>query len=165
MHFNDIPPEGFSLEITGLSLPGLRDEITVKNSSAEVRLDRQGERVLCRGRLRATVILHCDRCLAAYDYAIDNDFRLVLEVVGPDDIGREHTCSAAEMDVVALTEPEVDVKDILQQQFFLNIPVKSLCSENCKGLCAHCGQDLNRTECGCRAAGSSPFDVLSTLKH
>jgi len=44
---------------------------------------------------------------------------------------------------------ELDVNGLLWEEFVLALPVKPLCTENCKGLCPECGQDLNAGGCGC----------------
>jgi uncharacterized protein len=42
----------------------------------------------------------------------------------------------------------LDVMDLLREQFMLALPMKPLCSDDCRGLCPECGANLNRTECG-----------------
>ena len=32
----------------------------------------------------------------------------------------------------------------------LELPMNLLCSEECRGLCPHCGKNLNREKCACR---------------
>jgi uncharacterized protein len=66
---------------------------------------------------------------------------------------------------VHLTEPFVDVVDLLRQQVYLSLPVKQICSHDCKGLCPQCGLDLNREACICpQNVQSSPFAVLAALQ-
>ena len=65
------------------------------------------------------------------------------------------------MDMVYLTEPVIDVFEILARQLFLMVPEKNLCSESCKGLCYSCGINLNQETCGCKKKLKSlPFAVL-----
>jgi uncharacterized protein len=49
----------------------------------------------------------------------------------------------------------LDVIDLLREQFQLALPMKPLCAESCRGLCPHCGANLNRTECGVRRRGTT----------
>ena len=37
---------------------------------------------------------------------------------------------------------EIDLGQLMQEQFYLVLPMKPLCSENCKGLCPNCGEEL-----------------------
>lgn len=52
-------------------------------------------------------------------------------------------------DIVLFTGTKIDMKDIAVNHFLMNVPGKFLCSDNCKGLCAKCGKDLNDGDCDC----------------
>jgi uncharacterized protein len=133
---------------------------------AEVVLNRKGDsRVEIQGVLRTGTRLVCDRCLADYDFAVDVNFHLLLEVQSEESWNvKELECSGADLDTVLLMEPVVDLWDILRQQLYLSLPDKFICSPKCRGLCAQCGLDLNRGECSCVAeAKESPFAVLAML--
>ncbi len=43
----------------------------------------------------------------------------------------------------------LDLKDIVINNIFINLSMKYLCSDECKGLCPVCGIDLNNEECDC----------------
>ncbi len=164
MHFSEIPPQGVTVETDECPAMAAEPGVTVRACTAAVRLDRQGERVLCQGRLAATVDLVCDRCLAVFERRLAVSFRLLLDVAGLEPVEREHVCSRSEMDVVLLAEPEVDVPDLVRQQLLLALPLKRLCRSRCRGLCPGCGADLNRGDCGCQPESQSPFAVLAALK-
>ena len=50
----------------------------------------------------------------------------------------------------------VDIDDIVASNFLMNVEGKYLCSEDCKGLCQHCGADLNEGDCGCSQENIDP---------
>ena len=50
----------------------------------------------------------------------------------------------------------LDIVELLREQFQLALPMKPLCSAACRGLCAQCGTNLNRTECVCGPAWEDP---------
>ena len=50
----------------------------------------------------------------------------------------------------------VDLIDLMREQFVLALPMKPLCEEACKGLCAVCGTNLNKTQCGCAPKWEDP---------
>ena len=134
----------------------------------ELSLHRKGDsRVEVQGRLRTGVRLVCDLCLARYDFPVDVNFHLVLEVPSDDSWHmKELECSSADLDTVLQKEPVVDFADILRQQLYLSLPERLLCSPQCRGLCPQCGQDLNIGECTCTAdEPESPFAVLAKLKN
>jgi uncharacterized protein len=72
----------------------------------------------------------------------------------------------SELDTLQVTEPVVDLEDILRQQVYLGLPAKQLCRENCLGLCSHCGKNLNEGQCSCheKSAAGSPFAVLAAYR-
>ena len=89
---------------------------------------------------RATFVFHgrCDRCLGAFERAYD--------------VPLEHT-------LVATLEDEENDDYIL-----LELPYKSLCREDCRGLCPMCGKNLNEGLCGCTHKSVDPrLAVLGQL--
>ena len=62
-------------------------------------------------------------------------------------------------ELIEVKDDQFDITDLVTESIMLDVPYKLLCSEDCKGLCPFCGQDLNKKNCGCRKA-SSPFDIL-----
>jgi uncharacterized protein len=43
----------------------------------------------------------------------------------------------------------VDVDGLAREALVLSMPPQVACGEDCKGLCAVCGRDLNQGPCGC----------------
>ena len=54
----------------------------------------------------------------------------------------------------------IDIMYVVLQTLALTEDIRFLCSETCKGLCPHCGHDLNAGPCGCKPENLSPFSVL-----
>jgi uncharacterized protein len=55
----------------------------------------------------------------------------------------------------------IDLDEFLTEFLGLEVPLRYLCSEDCKGLCQTCGKDLNGGECGCPKKAKNPaFKVL-----
>lgn len=166
--FTDISKSGNRYEIdddTWFPEPALHRIAPVR---AELSLQRKGDsRVEVSGFLRTGVRLACDRCLGQYDFPVDVNFHLVLEVSSDDDWRmKELECTGTDLDIVLQAEPVADLADILRQQLFLSLPDKLICSPQCRGLCPQCGQDLNDGDCACMPAEQeSPFAVLAKLKN
>lgn len=158
----DIPAEGRSFIFQGHDwLPG--EVKAVGETKAELSLRREGARVLVTGFLELQVHKCCDRCLADFVLPLTAGFAIDFELEGDDQRGREHGCCSGEMDTEFLTGSEIDLHELLAQQYYLALPVKILCNENCKGLCSQCGANLNRAECHCRQDPASAFSVLGKL--
>lgn len=135
----------------------------VGDVQASLGLSRNGARVLAVGSLDLRIRENCDRCLADFILPLTASFKINFELGGQDQLAREHSCRVEEMETEFLQGSEIDLHQLLQQQFYLATPVKALCSEDCKGLCSGCGGDLNRNFCRCERESSAAFGVLRTL--
>ena len=55
----------------------------------------------------------------------------------------------------------IDLREFMTEFLALEVPLRYLCAEDCKGLCQICGLDLNTGECGCDKKQTNPaFKVL-----
>ena len=66
-------------------------------------------------------------------------------------------------EIVLLEGSEVDLDELVTTAFVLAMDTKNLCSEDCKGLCAKCGADLNLGPCGCRPEVDPRLAALAQL--
>lgn len=117
------------------------------------------------GYIGTTVQLDCSRCLEAFSLPMQRRFTLRFSREIPADLhaGRseEVELTADAIGLVYFKGEEIDLKTAMQEQVVLALPLKPLCREDCKGLCPHCGTDLNVATCACGGATvSSPFAVL-----
>lgn len=91
----------------------------------------------------------CDRCLERFSLPMSAAFTVAyLQEQRAGAVAGE----AAEEPEVHVISPETNMIDIgedVRQYLLLAVPVKLLCSEECRGLCPHCGANLNRQQCSC----------------
>ena len=66
-------------------------------------------------------------------------------------------------EIVLLEDGEVDAGDLARTAFILGMDTKTLCSEDCKGLCPRCGADLNLGPCSCGKETDPRLAVLAKL--
>ncbi len=67
-------------------------------------------------------------------------------------------------DYILSKDGYIDADEALTEQILLELPLKHLCKEDCKGLCPKCGTDLNKGSCSCDTSDPDPrFDVLRKL--
>ena len=133
--------------------------------TGRLELAHGGSSISARGWLRVPIRLECDRCLA--------DFDTVLEL----DVNEE--CALAELDVPEaaliaagqagqipiLNDDDVDLSELVRQLVAMNLPTRALCREDCAGLCAQCGHDLNQGPCRCHKPPTDPrWGALGSLK-
>ena len=167
--FNDISPQGNYYEVQEIEgLASQQDFVVKGHLEARCTLKRKGEaKVGMQGCLKANLSLTCDRCLAAYDANVDAEMQMLFETASGDSWQvKELECNFQDLDCITLDEPIIDLDDILRQQLYLSLPLKKLCSEQCKGICSRCGVNLNLAECRCTNEGQDlPFAVLAQLKN
>ncbi len=128
-------------------------------------LRRTPKGIEVKGHIETAVAIHCVRCLREFTLPIVSEFEesfLLMEYAPREE---ERELLPAEMDISFLSEGGLDVREIVEEQIWLNIPIKPLCHEECKGLCSVCGADRNRGECGCDRDLRDPrFAVLKGLR-
>ncbi|MEG1547897.1 MAG: DUF177 domain-containing protein [Clostridia bacterium] len=76
----------------------------------------------------------------------------------------ERIAATEDSDCYGYTGDEIDIDQMILDNLLQNIPMYSVCSEDCKGLCPICGCDLNNAQCSCaQDATVNPFLVLTKL--
>ena len=66
-------------------------------------------------------------------------------------------------DIILLENGAVDLGDLARTAFILDMDTKTLCSEDCKGICPGCGVDLNQGTCTCKKEVDPRLAVLAKL--
>ena len=59
-------------------------------------------------------------------------------------------------DVILFRDSEIEIDDIVYDNFLMHVEGKYLCKEDCKGICPECGKDLNEGECDCSKENIDP---------
>lgn len=155
IHVPGIPEEGVELD----------EEVSVESEvlrePAQVRLklmvQRSGGEVYVSGLIAADIVLGCSRCLGDFS----KDISVPVEVVyrpagecGPEGRGELLT---GELDTGYYDGDELDIAELAREQVLLDVSMKPLCSDSCKGICLKCGKDLNEEgPCGCVADTGDP---------
>lgn len=127
-----IPPEGLNLtKSIEPSEIGLSDDDIACLSPLEVmaKIERIKNAVVAQVEVKTAFSFSCTRCLEdverenfdhfKFDYIIDNNTEFI-------DIGED-----------------------IRQEMILSLPTRVLCKDDCKGICLHCGANLNEEECRC----------------
>lgn len=112
-----------------------------------VELENADSLVTARGRLRATAVLQCSRCLA--DHVVELDIE-VNEQCSLTQIDEPVTPKAGPDEPIPLLSGDlVDLTELVRQVLVLHVPSRSLCRPDCAGLCPGCGRNLSDGPCGC----------------
>ncbi|MBR74539.1 MAG: hypothetical protein CL872_06360 [Dehalococcoidaceae bacterium] len=97
--------------------------------------------------LDTTVQLLCDRCLNAYEHFETSNFYAAIIF---NNMKQKEISESKDGELLIKTNPEqVDLSEIIRQHIISIKPMKSLCEEDCKGLCDVCGVNLNNSSCLC----------------
>ncbi len=146
------PPGEADLDDSGLEF--------VSPIELSLRVVRQGETFWVEAVVRASVVLECARCLRRYTEHLESEFRIMVQRGGSRPEGEEEE----DVKVVAQDAEYVDITQEVHDFVLLSVPMKPLCSEDCKGLCPVCGADLNEIECGCRRERIDPrWEALTKI--
>lgn len=159
---SEIPEEGLELELT----EKISSDESIKLLSpvkASLRIDKKGSEVIITGRAKGTVELQCSRCLKTFGMDIDSVIDVVYHPASEINKEEHYELKGDELDTGFYKNDILNTEDLLKEQLVLNIPMKPLCSEDCKGLCPKCGADLNVTQCNC--AASEIDSRLAVLKQ
>lgn len=137
---------------------------------------KNGNRVAMTGRVTTTLEVACSRCLEPYRVPVDSRIDLTfypatdpLATAKPartspkgDDDGDE--VKEDDLGVSFYSGDFIDLAQIMREQFYLVLPMKPLCADDCKGLCPVCGVNRNRETCSCESTWVDPrFDALRKL--
>ncbi|MDO8548922.1 MAG: DUF177 domain-containing protein [Ignavibacteria bacterium] len=126
------------------------DELELKepfsgNYLVEVKLTKLHNRIILDIDLKTTAFFECDRCGVNYKSNLQNTFQMVyLFGDSPEESNSVNTVYlSSDIDKTKLNKE-------LRDYAILSIPMKKLCSEDCKGLCFRCGKNLNDDSCDCK---------------
>ena len=119
----------------------------------ELKVSKVSDGALVTGRVSTTLSGICGRCLEPAEIELAaEDIELFVE------LGAEEV---------------IDITEDIRAELLLNLPANLLCSDDCKGLCSICGNNLNKNTCDCEPeefdtapddGEPSPWDALDGLK-
>jgi uncharacterized protein len=117
------------------------------------------------GGFEGKLELRCARCLEPVSTTVQEDFDLLYRPLKPGKQGDEISITEAETEIGFYQGHGLELADVIKEQVLLSLPVKSICKEDCKGLCAQCGQNLNQGNCDCTQQRSDPrWSALEGLR-
>lgn len=108
------------------------------------------------GSFSTRVEVRCARCLDPVGHAIEENFDLLYRPQGVDAMGDEASISQADTEIGYYHGPGLLLEDVLKEQILLALPVREICSSECKGLCPQCGANLNLESCDCSGTMRDP---------
>lgn len=104
--------------------------------------------------LEASISCECSRCLKIFERDVSREITAPLS---------ESESAADDPEYYYLESTALDPDEIIVTEMIMDAEQNPLCKEDCLGLCAICGSDLNKGECSCRPEIDPRLAVLSQL--
>lgn len=162
LHVLDQRPERWREEIPAGDGPWSDTDLEFDGPAAvELRAANTGERgVHVEGRLEATLVLECRRCLSDVRHPLDLELDLLF------DPGVEKEGEHEQVYPLEAQASTLDLAGPVREQLLLEVPPYPVCRDDCRGLCPKCGVDRNEESCDCVLEEPDPrWDALRELKE
>ena len=140
---------------------------------ADLILEHRGHReqvadIRLRAAFRGGFELLCARCVEPVPVPLSAEFDLIFRPQDADADARERAITLDETEIGYYEESGLLLEDVVREQVLLSLPTRTLCKEDCKGLCPRCGQNLNLETCSCKStsdpgSSTSKWNALASL--
>lgn len=171
IHLEKIGDDGLDLDepVTGAWLT----EVLGPNSAFQpaqdghlkVHLTRVDDVVNVYGKAAIDLKATCARCLAPVTITLRTPIQVTMvprvPEPSPDNKGE---LAEEDLGIATYENKEIDLACVVRDEVFLELPMQALCSEDCAGLCAQCGKNLNEGACGCKPVVDHRWGPLQRLK-
>ena len=132
----------------------------------QLEITNLGKKVIrITGSAKVRTIIPCDRCLEDVEVKVTLDFKHKIDTESDAYDQSEDLDENNYIDGYSL-----DVEQLVYNELLVGWPTKILCSEDCKGICNVCGQNLNEGTCDCEDTSLDPRmsvirDVFKNFKE
>jgi len=118
------------------------------------------------GSVRTVLQLPCSRCLEPFTLPVEAAFDLRYQPHTANRGEGEREIEEDDLTTAFYEHDEIDLAQLMREQFYLVLPMKPLCQAECRGLCPACGTNLNRATCDCKRGWDDPrFAALKALQQ
>jgi len=136
-----------------LTSEDIRWDVDRAQLTSPVRVDltirKIEDKLLFSGTCETEANFVCDRCLTETKYTVQKPFELYFRYRDRRNYSKDLELTAKETQECDYSGHEIDFSVYVREVLILTIPIKILCRDDCKGLCSHCGQNLNKGHCSC----------------
>ncbi len=130
--------------------------------SLDLDVRKDGAKYRLIGRLDATLEIGCCRCLEPFPWSVGVDVDLLYLPETENGGEGDFQIEESDLSTAFYRDEQIDLRQLMQEQFQLALPMKPLCRDDCRGLCAVCGGNRNTTACDCVERWEDPR--LAVLK-
>lgn len=125
--------------------------VTEKQPAELTITHTEKKKLRLEGKAHLTLLMPCDRCLEPVPVPFSLPLSEELDLETGDEEGAEE-----QEEHPYIQEYLLDVDQLITNELMVNLPMKVLCREDCKGICPRCGQNLNHGDCGCDRVAPDP---------
>ena len=125
-----------------------------------------GGEIRISGALHTRLELVCARCLDTVHEELNRDFDLYYRPMATIAREEEFRLRVDDTEIAFFQGDGLFLADVLAEQVLLALPMKVICRSDCRGLCPHCGANLNTDDCRCDTHAADPrLAPLARLKQ
>jgi len=131
----------------------------------EFDIHKDKDKFRLAGRVRTELELTCSRCAEPYRFPVDATFDQRYLPASTAATASDNEVAEDDLETSYYDDDQIDLNELMREQFYLALPMKPLCREDCRGLCAQCGTNLNTGTCDCAPVWEDPrLAALKTIK-
>lgn len=145
----------FVSELPSLSLDG-REVSLLKPAHFDLILTNLGDAITVEGLIAVDLQVSCHRCLVEFPLSLKVDFLETYQ-------DKSQLPYHVQEDRVPFEGETIEIEPEVMNAVYLGIPMRLICHEQCRGLCQHCGINLNQEQCHCTEDEFDPR--LAKLKN
>ncbi len=146
------PPDSLGLKAEGMEFSSPVE--------SKLRILKSGKNYIGQGEIKTRVDFECSRCLKKSGQVLKCEIKFHLKEENDQII-----LETEEGEGQIQSGRSFDLSDLARENLILSLPLKPLCSEDCKGLCPVCGINLNTSSCKCKKEVTDPrWEKLKSLK-
>jgi uncharacterized protein len=132
----------------------------------EFDIHKDKDKFRLEGHLRTELELTCSRCLEPYRFAVDGDIDQRYLPASAASTDPEREVQEDDLETSYYSDDQIDLAELMREQFYLGLPMKPLCRDDCRGLCPQCGTNLNTGTCDCSPVWEDPrLAALKAIKE
>lgn len=139
-------------------------DFTFSTVTGEVVFSLVRPRVVGLGTLETEATTHCVRCLSEAIIHVKAPVSATYESEKQIRETRNEIVAPEDQIITPFNGDWIQPEPELREAIMLELPTLPLCREDCKGLCAQCGADLNEGPCSCDTSDQDVSPWKAALK-
>ncbi len=138
------------------------EEKEIDNVLLNCEMDKSSSQIVIDCKVDFVAKQTCDRCTKEFDEEFETSFKSIYFISHSSDEEKEDESGIY---YLSPDEDKINLSNDTMESILLALPMKVLCTEDCKGLCSICGVNKNEEECDCKDEIRNPvWDSLLKLK-